>query len=261
MLDSDRQLIADALGAAPTGSSTSSTGSATSASPCSSPSRTCSRRSRRRSSCRSPASSPATAGRTLPGMIIAAHDRLARSAPGPARTAIAAWIGTGAARVASSCATASGSGSRPADVAKAERWFDRRAVVAVLVGRCVPLIRSLVSIPAGVPADALRHVHAVHGDRSLIWNTALIRRRLRRCATTGRTSSRSLGVVSVRSSIALIAGGHRRGSLWSRGALRPGRRAADPVEVAADDGRRTPSSDERRQPGRPRPRRPRRPRP
>src|SRR5687768_8339222 len=37
----------------------------------------------------------------------------------------------------------------PADVAKAERWFDRRAVVAVLVGRCVPLIRSLVSIPAG----------------------------------------------------------------------------------------------------------------
>ena len=35
------------------------------------------------------------------------------------------------------------------DLDKAERWFDRRAVVAVLVGRCVPLIRSLVSIPAG----------------------------------------------------------------------------------------------------------------
>jgi membrane protein DedA with SNARE-associated domain len=62
----------------------------------------------------------------------------------------------------------------PADIAKSERWFDRRAVIAVLVGRCVPLIRSLVSIPAG-----FRRMHfgvftlyTLLG--SLIWNTALI---------------------------------------------------------------------------------------
>lgn len=40
-------------------------------------------------------------------------------------------------------------GVKPADLVRAEAWFDRRSFVAVLVGRCVPLIRSIVSIPAG----------------------------------------------------------------------------------------------------------------
>ena len=53
-------------------------------------------------------------------------------------------------------------------------WFDRRAVVAVLVGRCIPLIRSLVSIPAGFRRMpfATFTLYTVIG--SLIWNTALI---------------------------------------------------------------------------------------
>jgi len=60
------------------------------------------------------------------------------------------------------------------DVARAERWFDRRAILAVLVGRCVPLIRSLVSIPAG-----FRRMHFVTFTAytvigSLVWNTALV---------------------------------------------------------------------------------------
>ncbi len=60
------------------------------------------------------------------------------------------------------------------DVERAERWFDRRAVVAVLLGRCVPLIRSLVSVPAGfrrMPLPAFL-LYTVIG--SLIWNTGLI---------------------------------------------------------------------------------------
>ena len=40
-------------------------------------------------------------------------------------------------------------GVKESDMVRAEEWFDRRSNVAVLVGRCVPLIRSLVSIPAG----------------------------------------------------------------------------------------------------------------
>jgi membrane protein DedA with SNARE-associated domain len=40
-------------------------------------------------------------------------------------------------------------GVKPADLVRAEAWFDRRSSLAVLVGRCVPLIRSIVSIPAG----------------------------------------------------------------------------------------------------------------
>ena len=61
-----------------------------------------------------------------------------------------------------------------ADIERAERWFDRRAVVAVLVGRCVPLIRSLVSIPAGFRRMPLGQflVYTVLG--SLVWNTGLI---------------------------------------------------------------------------------------
>ena len=62
----------------------------------------------------------------------------------------------------------------PADVNKAERWFDRRAVIAVLVGRCIPLIRSLVSIPAGFRRMALVPFVVYTTLGSLIWNTALI---------------------------------------------------------------------------------------
>lgn len=60
------------------------------------------------------------------------------------------------------------------DIARAELWFDRRAVVAVLVGRCIPLIRSLVSIPAGFRRMpfATFTLYTVVG--SLIWNSALI---------------------------------------------------------------------------------------
>jgi membrane protein DedA with SNARE-associated domain len=62
----------------------------------------------------------------------------------------------------------------PADVNKAERWFDRRAVIAVLVGRCIPLIRSLVSIPAGFRRMPLVPFVVYTTLGSLIWNTALI---------------------------------------------------------------------------------------
>ena len=40
-------------------------------------------------------------------------------------------------------------GVKEQDLERAEQWFDRRSGTAVLLGRCVPLIRSLVSIPAG----------------------------------------------------------------------------------------------------------------
>ncbi len=60
------------------------------------------------------------------------------------------------------------------DIAKAERWFDRNAILAVLVGRCVPLIRSLVSIPAGFRRMSFVTftIYTVIG--SLAWNGALI---------------------------------------------------------------------------------------
>lgn len=62
----------------------------------------------------------------------------------------------------------------PTDIARAERWFDRRAILAVLVGRCVPLVRSVVSVPAGFRRmnPVTFTLYTLIG--SAIWNTALI---------------------------------------------------------------------------------------
>jgi membrane protein DedA with SNARE-associated domain len=62
----------------------------------------------------------------------------------------------------------------PEDISRAERWFDRRAVVAVLIGRCVPLIRSLVSIPAGFRRMPLGTFLLYTVIGSLVWNSGLI---------------------------------------------------------------------------------------
>lgn len=65
-------------------------------------------------------------------------------------------------------------GVKERDLVRAENWFDRRSGTAVLVGRCVPLIRSVVSIPAGFRRmDPVRFtVFTLIG--SLVWNTTLI---------------------------------------------------------------------------------------
>jgi membrane protein DedA with SNARE-associated domain len=60
------------------------------------------------------------------------------------------------------------------DVRRAEAWFDRRGAAAVLLGRCVPLIRSLVSIPAGFRRMAIVPFTIYTLVGSLVWNAALI---------------------------------------------------------------------------------------
>jgi len=65
-------------------------------------------------------------------------------------------------------------GVKPADLTRAEQWFDRHAVAAVLLGRCVPLIRSVVSVPAGFRRMPLVPFIAYTALGSAVWNTALI---------------------------------------------------------------------------------------
>ena len=65
-------------------------------------------------------------------------------------------------------------GVKPADLVRAEAWFDRRSFVAVLVGRCVPLIRSIVSIPAGFRRMKLTNFILLTAIGSAVWNIALI---------------------------------------------------------------------------------------
>jgi membrane protein DedA with SNARE-associated domain len=38
----------------------------------------------------------------------------------------------------------------PARLALAERWFEQRGELAVLIARCVPIVRTFISLPAGV---------------------------------------------------------------------------------------------------------------
>jgi membrane protein DedA with SNARE-associated domain len=65
-------------------------------------------------------------------------------------------------------------GVKPADLARAEQWFDRHAIAAVLLGRCVPLIRSVVSVPAGFRRMPLVSFVVYTALGSAVWNTALI---------------------------------------------------------------------------------------
>lgn len=65
-------------------------------------------------------------------------------------------------------------GIKPKDFDKAERWFENREELAVLVCRCVPLVRSLVSIPAGFAEMPIVRFTVYTAIGSAVWNTALI---------------------------------------------------------------------------------------
>jgi len=63
---------------------------------------------------------------------------------------------------------------QPHEIERAESWFDDHANRAVLICRCVPLIRSLVSIPAGFRRMPLAPFIVYTAIGSLVWNVLLI---------------------------------------------------------------------------------------
>lgn len=62
----------------------------------------------------------------------------------------------------------------PDDLTRAESWFDRYGPVAVFIGRLVPVVRSLVSIPAGYRRMPLGQFLLLTGFGSALWNGALV---------------------------------------------------------------------------------------
>jgi membrane protein DedA with SNARE-associated domain len=60
------------------------------------------------------------------------------------------------------------------DVERAMEWFDRHGRTAVLLGRLVPGVRSLISIPAGVNRMPLLQFAGYTTAGSLLWNGLLI---------------------------------------------------------------------------------------
>ena len=63
---------------------------------------------------------------------------------------------------------------KPKDIEKADKWFDERGNVAVFFCRFVPIVRSLISIPAGMSDMPLRSFLLFTTIGTLIWNTVLV---------------------------------------------------------------------------------------
>jgi membrane protein DedA with SNARE-associated domain len=61
-----------------------------------------------------------------------------------------------------------------ADVDKTFEWFERHGRSAVFFGRMVPIVRSFVSVPAGVVKMPLPQFVLFTAGGSLIWNSLLI---------------------------------------------------------------------------------------
>ncbi|MEX2446707.1 MAG: DedA family protein [Dehalococcoidia bacterium] len=60
------------------------------------------------------------------------------------------------------------------ELSRAEAWFDRWSTLAVLLCRCVPLVRSLISIPAGFRRMHPGRFTLYTAIGSLVWNTLFI---------------------------------------------------------------------------------------
>src|SRR4051812_18188898 len=60
------------------------------------------------------------------------------------------------------------------DLNTADRWFDKHERSAVLFGRCAPVVRSLVSIPAGANHMPLAQFTVLTAIGSGVWNTLFV---------------------------------------------------------------------------------------
>lgn len=108
-------------------------------------------------------------------------------------------------------------GLKPQHLTRAETWFAHRRDAAVLIGRCVPLIRSIVSIPAGFQRMPFLRFTVLSAAGSLVWNTALIGAG----AVLGERWHRVGDVMGlVQGALLLLAGAGAAWLLWQK-VLRP----------------------------------------
>ncbi|PZX15277.1 membrane protein DedA with SNARE-associated domain [Palleronia aestuarii] len=61
----------------------------------------------------------------------------------------------------------------PGDVAAADRWFDRHGGKAVLIGRLVPGVRTLISVPAGISGMSLGRMLVYSAVGTALWTAFL----------------------------------------------------------------------------------------
>ncbi|MEU7646679.1 DedA family protein [Streptomyces huasconensis] len=63
---------------------------------------------------------------------------------------------------------------KASDLERTEAWFARHGTKAVLLGRMVPIFRSLISVPAGVERMPLPIFLTLTTLGSLVWNSVLV---------------------------------------------------------------------------------------
>ena len=63
---------------------------------------------------------------------------------------------------------------KPGDIEKADKWFDTKGQKTVFICRFIPIVRSLISIPAGMSEMKIWKflLYTIFG--SAIWNTVLV---------------------------------------------------------------------------------------
>lgn len=65
-------------------------------------------------------------------------------------------------------------GFKSGDIKKTFDWFEKYEAKAVLIGRCIPVIRSLISIPAGMNKMPFAKFVVYTLIGSAVWNTILL---------------------------------------------------------------------------------------
>ncbi|WP_270253634.1 DedA family protein [Lactobacillus johnsonii] len=65
-------------------------------------------------------------------------------------------------------------GFKKDDAQKAIDWFDKHGINAIFYGRCIPVVRSLISIPAGIAHVGWTKFLVLTTLGSLVWNSVLV---------------------------------------------------------------------------------------
>lgn len=63
---------------------------------------------------------------------------------------------------------------KPSDIEKADEWFDKKGNKTVFFCRFIPIVRSLISIPAGMSEMKMPKFLLYTFAGSIIWNTVLL---------------------------------------------------------------------------------------
>ena len=65
-------------------------------------------------------------------------------------------------------------GFKKDDAQKTINWFDKHGIGAIFYGRCIPVVRSLISIPAGIAHVGWTKFLILTTLGSLVWNSVLV---------------------------------------------------------------------------------------